>query len=61
MSRKVLDCKDSPFYGQTCDLRVIGEERIILPLMTHHVINEHGDGKDSPQLQEALKAMLKDE
>ena len=60
MARKVLDCRDFP--GQTdCTVTIIGEEKVILPIMTYHVIRDHGDEKDSPELQQALRAMLKKE
>ena len=60
MARKVLDCRD--FQGHTdCTVTIIGEEYVIIPLMTYHAIRDHGDDKDSPELQEAFKAMLKDE
>ncbi len=58
--RKVLDCRDFPGHTD-CTLSIIGEERVIVPLMTYHAIHDHGDDKDSPELQEALKRMLKDE
>ncbi len=60
MARKVLDCRDFPGHTD-CTVMIIGEERVILPLMTYHAIRDHGDDKDSPELQEALKRMLKDE
>ena len=60
MERKVLDCRDFPGHTD-CTVTIYGEERIILPLMTYHVIHQHGDDKDSPELQRTLRAVLKDE
>ncbi len=60
MTRKILDCRDFPGHVD-CTLTIIGEEEVIIPLMTYHAIHYHGDGKDSPGLQEALKDMIKNE
>jgi hypothetical protein len=60
MARKVLDCRDFPGHTD-CTVTIIGEEIVILPLMTYHAIKDHGDEKDSPELQQVLIAMLKDE
>jgi hypothetical protein len=60
MAIKVLDCRDFPSYLD-CTVRIIGEEEVILPLMTYHAIHDHGDEQDSPELQRTLRTMLKDE
>jgi hypothetical protein len=60
MAIKVLRCSDSP-NTRDCTVRIRGEERVILPLMTYHVIHDHGDDKDSPELQRELIALLRDE
>ncbi len=58
--RKVIDCRDFPF-NIDCTLTIAGEESVVLPIATYHAIRDHGDEKDSPELQRTLRAILRDE
>lgn len=56
--RKVIDCRDHP-SEKNCSLRISGTEQEVLDAAVQHAVSAH-DHKNSPELREQLKSMLKD-
>jgi len=56
--RKVIDCRLYP-SEKNCSLTISGTEEEVLPVAVRHAVQEHGH-KDSPELRQQLKALLKD-
>jgi hypothetical protein len=57
--RKVMDCRLYP-SEKNCSLTISGAEEEVLNVAMRHAVQEHGH-KDSPELRQQLKALLKDE
>ena len=57
--RKVVDCRLFP-SEKNCSLTISGTEEEVLAVAIRHAVNEHGH-KDTPELRQQLKALLKDE
>jgi predicted small metal-binding protein len=57
--RKVADCRDFP-SETNCTLTISGQEDEVVRAATEHAISVHGH-KDSPELREQIRKMLKDE
>ena len=58
-SRKVADCRDFPSESN-CSLMISGREDEVVKAATEHAVSVHGH-KDSPELREQIRSMLKDE
>ena len=56
--RKSIDCRDHP-SEKNCSLRMSGTEPEVLDAAVQHAVSAHGT-KNSPELREQLKSMLKD-
>ncbi|HZR77881.1 MAG TPA: DUF1059 domain-containing protein [Chthoniobacterales bacterium] len=56
--RKSIDCRDYP-SEKGCTLRISGTEEEVLDAAVQHASSAHGH-KNSPELREQLKSMLKD-
>jgi Protein of unknown function (DUF1059) len=56
--RKVIDCRLYP-SEKNCSLAISGTEEEVLAVAVRHAVREHGH-KDTPQLREELKSLLKD-
>jgi predicted small metal-binding protein len=56
--RKSIDCRDHP-SEKNCSLRISGTEQEVLDAAVQHAVAAHGH-KNSPELREQLKSMLKD-
>ena len=57
--RKFVDCRDYP-SEKNCSLRISGTEQEVLDAAVQHAVSAHGH-KNSPELREQIKSMLKDE
>jgi len=57
--RKVADCRLMP-SEKNCSVCISGTEEEVLNVAARHAVMEHGH-KDSPELREQIKMMLKDE
>jgi len=57
--RKVADCRLFPSEKQ-CTLTIAGTEDEVLEVAVQHAITSHGH-KNSPELRNQIRAMLKDE
>lgn len=57
-TRKAIDCRDYP-SEKNCSLRISGTEEEVLDAATQHAVRSHGH-RDSPELREQLRSMLKD-
>ena len=57
--RKVIDCRLYP-SEKNCSLTISGTEEEVLSVAVRHAVQEHGH-KDSPELRQQLKGLLKDE
>ena len=57
--RKVADCRQFP-SEKNCTLTIAGTEEEVLTVAVSHATHSHGH-KDTPQLREQIRAMLKDE
>jgi Protein of unknown function (DUF1059) len=57
-TRKAIDCRDYP-SEKNCSLRISGTEEEVLAAATQHAVRSHRH-KDSPELREQLRSMLKD-
>ena len=57
--RKIVDCRQYP-SEKKCSLAISGTEEEVLAVAIRHAVNEHGH-KDTPELRQQLKALLKDE
>jgi hypothetical protein len=58
-NRKSIDCRDYP-NEKNCSLKISGTEKEVLDVAVQHAISAHGH-KNSPELREQIKSMLKDE
>ncbi len=58
-ARKVADCRLFP-SEKNCSLTIAGTEDEVLEVAVHHAITSHGH-KNTPELRNQIKAMLKDE
>jgi predicted small metal-binding protein len=58
-NRKSIDCRNYP-SDKNCSLKISGTEQEVLDAATQHAVSAHGH-KNSPELREELKSMLKDE
>jgi hypothetical protein len=45
---------------KNCSLTIAGTEEEVLTVAVRHAVNEHGH-KDTPELREQVRSMLKDE
>jgi predicted small metal-binding protein len=57
--RVYIDCREFP-TANNCGLMIAGREEEVLETAVHHAITRHGH-KDSPDLRQKLRGMLKDE
>ena len=57
--RKIADCRKYPSKNN-CTVTISGKEEEVLPLAVYHAGTSHGH-KDTPELREQIKSMLKDE
>ena len=57
--RKSIDCRDYP-SEKNCSLKISGTEEEVLDAATQHAVSAHGH-KNSPELRDQIKSMLKDE
>ena len=57
--RKVIDCRLFP-SEKNCTLMIAGTEEEVLTVAVRHAVEEHGH-KNSPELREEIRALLKDE
>lgn len=57
--RKIMDCRLYP-SDNNCSLCITGTEEEVLTMATEHAIKSHGH-KDTPELREQLRQLLKDE
>ncbi len=58
-TRKVADCRAFP-SEKNCSLTIAGTEDEVMKVAVWHAVHDHGH-KDSPELREQIKGMLKDE
>jgi hypothetical protein len=58
-TRKSLDCRAYP-SEKNCSLAISGTEEEVLTAAVHHAVTVHAH-KNSPELKEQLRSMLKDE
>jgi predicted small metal-binding protein len=56
--RKSIDCRDYP-SERNCSLKMSGTEQELLDAAVQHAVSAHGH-KNSPELREQIKSMLKD-
>ena len=59
MSRKVADCRMFP-SEKNCSLTIAGTEDEVMRVAVWHAVHDHGH-KDTPELHEQVRSMLKDE
>ena len=59
MTRKVADCRQFP-SEKNCSLTIAGTEEEVMKVAVWHAVHDHGH-KDTPELREQIKSMLKDE
>lgn len=57
--RKVADCRQFP-SEKNCTLTISGREDEVLDAAVAHAISAHGH-KNSPELRQQIRGMLKDE
>jgi len=57
--RKVMDCRLHP-SEKNCTLTISGTEEEVLDVAVRHAVQEHGH-KNSAELRQQLKALLKEE
>ena len=57
--RKSIDCRDYP-SEKNCSLKISGTEQEVLDAAVQHATSAHGH-KNTPELREQIKSMLKDE
>ena len=58
-SRKVADCREMPSENH-CTLTISGSEEEVVKAASEHAVSTHGH-KDTPELKEQVRKMLKDE
>ena len=56
--RKIIDCRLFP-SEKNCSLAISGTEDEVLAVAVRHAVQEHGH-KDTPELRQELKKLLKD-
>jgi predicted small metal-binding protein len=56
--RKSIDCRDYP-SDKNCSLKISGTEDELLDAAVQHAVSAHGH-KNTPELREQIKSMLKD-
>lgn len=59
VERKSIDCRDYP-SEKNCSLKISGTENEVLDAAVQHAVSAHGH-KNSPELRDQLKSMLKNE
>jgi predicted small metal-binding protein len=59
MARKVIDCRDMP-SDSNCTLTIAGEPDEVVRAAAMHAADVHGH-QNTPELQQQLRGMLKDE
>ncbi|MCY1043941.1 DUF1059 domain-containing protein [Corallococcus sp. bb12-1] len=59
MSRKMMDCRETP-DDSNCTLTITGEEDEVVRAATEHAVSVHGH-QDIPALREMIRISLKDE
>jgi hypothetical protein len=57
--RKSIDCRNYP-SEKNCSLKITGTEEELLDAAVQHAVSAHGH-KNSPELRDQIKSMLKDE
>ena len=57
--RKSIDCRNYP-SEKNCSLEMSGTEEEVLDAAVQHAVSAHGH-KNSPELRDQIKSMLKDE
>jgi len=57
--RKIADCRLMP-SEKNCSLTIAGTEEEVTKVAVRHAIEDHGH-QDSPEFQEQVRSMLKDE
>jgi hypothetical protein len=57
--RVVSDCRLIP-SEKACSVTIAGTEEEVLPLAIRHAVEDHGE-KDTPELRDEVKKMLKEE
>ncbi len=57
--RKSIDCRDYP-SEKNCSVKIFGTEEEVLDTAAQHAVSAHGH-KNSPELRDQIKSMLKDE
>ena len=58
-TRKVIDCRQFP-AEKPCSIAISGTEEEVISLAVLHAGTVHGHA-DSPELQEQIRSMLRDE
>jgi predicted small metal-binding protein len=58
VQRKSIDCRDYP-SEKNCSLKMSGTEQELLDAAVQHAVSAHGH-KNSPELRDQIKSMLKD-
>lgn len=59
MTRKVADCRMFP-SEKGCTLTIAGTEDEVMRVAVWHAVHDHGH-KDTPELREQVRGMLKNE
>ena len=57
--RKVIDCRWFPTENP-CDIAISGGEEEVLDIAVQHAVQSHGH-RNTPELREQLRSMLRDE
>ena len=57
--RKIIDCRLIP-SDRNCSVMISGTEEEVLKVAVQHAVASHGH-KDTPELREQLRSVLKDE
>lgn len=57
--RKVADCRQFP-SEKNCTLTIAGTEEEVMTVAAWHAVHSHGH-KDTPELRQQIRSMLKDE
>jgi predicted small metal-binding protein len=57
--RKMIDCRWFP-TEKPCDIAMSGSEEEVLDVAVQHAVMSHGH-KNTPELREQLRSMLRDE
>lgn len=59
MTRKVVDCRNSPSV-MNCSLAISGEEEEVVRAATEHAVSVHGH-EDNAELRQMVRESLQDE